>query len=221
MPVKASKYPAEYGVEPHAIMWRMVSSYTTCTYQAEDDLDVYLGASFTIGNACHFSLRKYNGHPANTCTLYLPADILDLKEVVHFVSEIVSALSIPGYAIAWRRGMQFEYGKLDRPANDRLRESEARILALKIACQQPDRYATTEFIKNSIPDYFPLSHIDLRPSGPRYPEPHWEQIVRNVISHKSNPLGPFELGYATRTDDGLQVTDFGADYLKSIGFFCD
>lgn len=221
MPIKASKYPAEYGVESHAIMWRVVSSYTTCTYEGEDDLDFYEGASFTIGNSCQFSLRRYNGHPQNTCTLYLPSDIKDVREVMFFVGEIISGFSIPGYAIAWRRGVRFEYGKLDRPLNDRLRESEARILALKIASLQPDRYATTEFIKNSVPDYFPLSPIDLRPSGPRYPEPHWEQIVRNVISHKSNPLGPFELGYAVRTDDGLQVTNAGVDYLKSIGFLCD
>jgi len=216
MPIKVSRYPSEYSVEPHAIMWRMISSYTTCIYESEDDLDFYEGASFTMGNACQFSLRKYKGHPQNTCTLYLPSEIIDVKEIIGFVSEIVSALCIPGYAIAWRRGVRFEYGKLDRPSNDRLRESEARILALKIASQQQDRYASTEFIKNSVPKYFPLSSIDLMPSEPRYPEPHWEQIVRNVISHKSNPRGPFALGYATRTREGLQVTDAGIGYLSRL-----
>ena len=202
-------------------MWRKISSYTTCVYDAEDDLDLYVGASFTIGNECHFSLRKYNGHPKDTCTLYLPSTMVDIKNVLRSVNEIVNALAIPGYAIAWKRGMKFEYGKLDRAPNDRLREPEARILALKIAAQQPDRYATTEFIKNSIVNYYPLSDIDLIPSVPRHPEPHWEQIVRNVISHKSNPRGPFALGFAERKKDGLQVTDAGVDYLKSLGFFCD
>jgi hypothetical protein len=101
---------------------------------------------------------------------------------------------------------------------DRLREPEARILALKIAARCPDRRATTEYIKQQIPTYYPLSELDIQQSPSRKKEARWQQIVGNVVSHQKTLSGLFANGYAVRTADGLSVTGAGIDYLNSIGF---
>ena len=127
-------------------------------------------------------------------------------------------MAIPKNAVAWRRGEPIEYGNLKRPQADRLDEAEARILALKIAAQRPNRTATTTHIKREVPNYIELSEVERRKSTTRVNESMWQQIVRNVISHQDGPEGPFVKGYARRTRDGLAVTKKGMDYLNSMGF---
>lgn len=221
MGLAAKKYPSDIAVEPQAIAWRPIIEFSTCLYEGQDALDHYIGASFSYGNSFHFDIRVYREHPQDTCTFYLPIEYKSLSDIRIGIREITSHLALPGYAFAWRRGEPFEYGTLRRQENDRLRESEARILALKIAALSRDRFASTEHIKSQIPKYYPLSPRDLLPSPTRAPEPRWEQIVRNVISHRSNPHGPFEKGYAEKISDGIRVTEDGILYLKSIGFCCD
>src|SRR5216683_1835963 len=88
--------------------------------------------------------------------------------------------------------LSFEFGSLQRRDEDRLRESEARILALKIAAQCPNHTATTEYIKQQVPKYIPLSKNDLLPSHTRKREALWQQIVGNVVSHQKTLAGPFK-----------------------------
>jgi hypothetical protein len=126
---------------------------------------------------------------------------------------------IPITAVAWRRGQPFEIGTpLERPKLDRLHESEARVLVLKIASQQPKRTASTKLLKKEIPKYIALSAQDRAPSKSRAREQVWQQIVGNVISHKSARTGPFAMGFAVKTPDGIAVTREGVAYLNSIGF---
>jgi hypothetical protein len=148
----------------------------------------------------------------------LPADVKDKAEISRVIKIVIKEMVIPNSAVAWRRGDPFTYGELKRPKNDRFRESEARILALKIAAQQPNRTATTTFIKNEVPKYFQLSPSDLVKSTTRPREKMWQQIVRNVTSRDGLPSGLFGSGYALRVAGGLSVTDKGMDYLKSLGF---
>jgi hypothetical protein len=124
---------------------------------------------------------------------------------------------VPDTAIAWRRGQPFEY-VLNRPRNDRLREPEARIVALKIASLGPNRQASTTYIKEQVPRYVPLDGLDnrIQPSRPR--EMRWQQVVGNVISHQKGQNGLFNQGLALRTRNGLSVTDKGLRYLNNIGF---
>ena len=58
-------------------------------------------------------------------------------------------------------------------ARDRLREPEARILALRIAASRPNREADTSFIKDRVPDYIALTELDLQPSNTRGGEAVW------------------------------------------------
>jgi len=91
-------------------------------------------------------------------------------------------------------------------------------LALKIAAQQPNRTASTQFIKREVPRYTELSEIDRRLSPSRDNEALWQQIVGNVISHRETPAGPFKKGYATWAPNSLSVTEKGMAYLNNMGF---
>src|SRR5664279_832502 len=103
-------------------------------------------------------------------------------------------------------------------APDRLREPQARILALRIASGRPRREAATSYIKEHVPDYVTFTPLDLRPSTIRKGERMWQQIVGNVVSHKNTSVSIFNKGYAERTRDGIRVTDKGVTYLASLGF---
>ena len=103
-------------------------------------------------------------------------------------------------------------------ARDRLREPEARILALRIAASRPNREASTTYIKDHIQDYIELTNIDLKPSLTRQHEERWQQIVGNVVSHSKTSTSIFNRGYAERTDDGIRVTDLGLNHLAMLGF---
>jgi len=218
MNIRFSPYEPEFEAIPHAIFWRPISYFTTKIREEHDDLDYYSGASFVHGNDLIFDLRHYRGHPQYTSTMYLSAKLESIVDIRSITDLIIKGLEIPKMAVAWRRGVQFEHGKLSRVSIDRIRESEARIIALKIASQCKNRTATTEYIKQNALRYFDPSEIDLKPSTSRSGEQHWQQIIGNVISHRNTSKGPFKLGYATRTKDGMTVTDQGVAYLNSLGF---
>lgn len=101
---------------------------------------------------------------------------------------------------------------------DRLREAEARILALRVAAGYPNLTASTRQIKAAVPDYIEFTPEDLKPSNTRGHENMWQQIMGNVVSHKASSTSIFIKGYAVRTEDGIQVTDIGMAYLKGKGF---
>lgn len=100
---------------------------------------------------------------------------------------------------------------------NRLREPQARILCLRIASQQPNHEASTAFIKDNIEKHIELTEIDLQQSSTRPNERLWQQIVGNVVSHKSASTSIFNRGYAVRTKDGIRVTQAGLKYLAKLG----
>lgn len=218
--VTRRRYTLEGDVVPQAIFWRPLKYFSVSIIGGEDGLDVFQAACFSIGNNIQFDLRTYRRHHRFTVTLYLPNGMEDEAEISQVIKNVIKELIVPKDAVVWRRGEAFEFGHLKRPKTDRLREAEARILALKIASLRPDRTASTEEIKLEVPSYTELSARDLVQSETRPREKMWQQIVGNVISHKGSPSGLFLNGYARRTPDGLSVTDKGMDYLKSMGF-CD
>lgn len=207
----------EGDVAPHAIFWRPIRYFANYVQNDVDNLDEYQVVSFQIGNQFQFDLRSYEGHPASTVSLYTRLD-----EPEHIVPQIVNraieGLKVPTRAVAWKRGQIFQPGELSRDPLDRLREPEARLLALRIAARHRDNYASTRQLLNEVPNLYPLSQIDLEDSKTRVNEQRWQQIVRNVISHKDSPLSPFQLGYAIREGDGLSVTEEGLRLLESIGY---
>jgi hypothetical protein len=205
-------------VLPQAIFWRPLPYFATTYIENADGLDSFRVITFIIDNGLSFDLRTYRGHPHQTVTVYLPFGMQNLKEIVPAIESVIAETALPKIAVAWRRGWEFEFGSLKRQDADRLREPEARILALKIAARRAGRRATTEYIKQEVPNYYPLSEIDLQRSPSRKNEARWQQIVGNVVSHQQSGSSLFAKGYAIRIPDGLQVTQRGVDYLNSIGF---
>lgn len=217
--VEHLQYQPDYDIVPQAIFWRPLRYFTTAIRHGEDNLDAFDAASFIIGNWPRFDLRTYEGHPAFTVTLYLPFSVEDLEEIKQAIARVVDEMSIPLQAVAWRRGQQYRFGHLERPLKDRIREKEARVLLLKIAAKCPNHTATTELIKDNVPDYVELSEIDQQPYDSRQSEPRWRQIVGNVVSHASTATkGPFLMGYAYLENGRITVTDAGLAYLNNMGF---
>ncbi len=206
-------------VTPQAIFWRDIECFALAPDSAEDELDAYLVASFIIGNAVTFDLRHYDGHPKATATVYLPSATSEAGEIEGALRQVVAGLRVPETGIAWMRGENYQFGHLHRRNDDRLREAEARILALKIAAECKDYTASTEYIKRRVPELVPLTDKDLEQSASRPREKLWQQIVGNVISHKPGNRSIFNQGLAERTSNGLKVTDDGIVYLNNIGFF--
>jgi hypothetical protein len=222
MTVRILNYEPDIDVVPHAIIWRPLRYFTLIVREGQDDLDKYQGASFLIGNDIQFYIRVYQGHihAKVTVTLYLLEDIKDEKHASEIVFSIIKEMAIPVSAIAWKRGQKFQFGKLERSSQDRLREREARVLILKIAASQPGRSATIDKLREEIPKYFDLSAADKLRSSSRKNEAVWQIIVRNTMSsHRKGEQSIFGQGLAEKTPGGLKVTSLGMDYLNSIGFF--
>ena len=221
MTVRALKYEPDSDVGPQAIIWRSLRYCTLVIREGQDDLDKYSGASFTIGNDITFDLRVYQGHihAGVTVTLYLPDDVRNEQRVSDIVSLVIKEMAIPVTAVAWQRGQEFQFGKLERSPRDRLGEPEARILVLKIAASQPGRAATIDKLREEVPKFFDLSATDRTRSPSRPNEALWEIVVRNTTSsHRAGPKSIFARGWAEKIPDGLKVTRSGMDYLSSIGF---
>jgi hypothetical protein len=212
--VTVCSYAHEFEAAPHAIFWRPLAYFTMHPRKDADDLDEFDGASFLIGNEITFDLRKYAGHPDFTVSVYLPMEIENKAEIDGILDLIVEEFALPKSAVGWRRGWDFKSGTVVRDPSDRLLEREAKILFLKIAALQPKCKVTTTFVKNEVKRFYPLSSADRKPSRSRGREQLWQQIVGNVIVHKS----PFNQGLAARSSDGLQLKEKGLVYLKSIGF---
>jgi hypothetical protein len=100
----------------------------------------------------------------------------------------------------------------------KLREPEARILALRIAATFPGGEVSTTKIKELVPEYRELSPADLMPSTPRSNEKMWQQIVGNVVSHQTSSTSLFNQGLAERMDDGIRITEKGREYLKKLSY---
>ena len=205
-------------VIPQAILWRTIYCFALQPDRCEDELDQFDSASFTIGNQISFDLRHYDGHPESTVTIYLPLKTPPEGDITAAVDVVLSGLEVPDSGVAWKRGEPFEFGRLPRRHEDRLRESEARLLALKIAAECKNFEASTTYIKERIPEIVPLTAKDLEQSQSRPREKLWQQIVGNVISHSGSSRSIFARGYANRTKNGIKVTTRGVNYLKSVGF---
>ncbi len=216
--VQRQAVPCLADVIPQAILWRTIYCFALEPDHCEDELDNFESASFTIGNQISFDLRHYDGHPDSTVTVYLPMETRAEDEISEAVDLVLSGLEVPETGVAWRRGEDYEFGELPRRREDRLRESEARLLALKIAAECKNFEASTSYIKKRIPEIVPLTDKDLEQSKSRPREKLWQQIVGNVISHSGTSRSIFARGYAMRTNDGIRVTKSGVDYLKSVGF---
>jgi hypothetical protein len=212
--IEISKRAVDHEAVPQAIFWRPLKYFSLEHRHESDDLDNFSFICYTIGNECNLEVRSYRGHNRHTTTLFLARDRDDQAAVDRAVDLVIQHLKIPRTAVAWRRGMPFEFGVLERNPSDRLVEGEATQLVLKIASQCKDWSAKTSFLKNSIHEYYETTEEDRKVSPSRAPELLWRQIVGNVISHKTL----FKRELAEPIPRGLRLLPKALVYLKSVGF---
>ncbi|MHB1220257.1 MAG: hypothetical protein ACYC1L_18890 [Alphaproteobacteria bacterium] len=102
----------------------------------------------------------------------------------------------------------------------KLKEPEARVLALQIAASFPNHQASTADVKKLVPKYREFSEEDLLPSKTRQNETMWQQIIGNATaSHNKSATSLYTRGLAVRTRDGLRVTEKGLAFLKAKGLY--
>lgn len=203
-------------LSPQAVFSRPIFFFTLSFTKGDDDLDLYEGADFCLNNDTLFCLRHYSGHPPRTVTLYLDS-LLRPTEIKSISDLIITGFHLPLRAVRWRRGEPYEFGTL-RPEADRLREAEARDIALKIAASLPNCEASSKYIKERAAEYVHLTAKDLEPAPSRPREKKWQQVVGNVVSHSKSAASIFSKGYAERTEDGIRLTNHGINYLNDMGY---
>ena len=68
-----------------------------------DDFDLYEGIGIILDGRQKFALMHYQGHPANTFTIYLPHGIRDVGRITKMISRITEELKISKSLIEWQR----------------------------------------------------------------------------------------------------------------------
>jgi hypothetical protein len=71
--------------------------------QGHDDFDDYVGAAFALNGNTPFAIKRYQGHPRDTVTLYLPQEIRKLEDITALIATILSELDLDKAALSWQR----------------------------------------------------------------------------------------------------------------------
>lgn len=95
-------------------------------------------------------------------------------------------------------------------ANGRSSEEEISEAVLRILAGRPNGEATIEYLKRRVPSVISLTDGDRQQSVTRPNEELWEQLVRNIVSHKATEGNYIAEGYLTAPSRGrLRITDAG------------
>jgi hypothetical protein len=98
------------------------------------------------------------------------------------------------------------------------RSSEAEIseAVLKVLAEMPNGEATTSQIVKRVPFKINLTQDDLVGSETRQHEAVWEQIVRNIVSHKKSEGNSIAEGLVNVPSRGkMRITDAGRLHVKN------
>lgn len=95
-------------------------------------------------------------------------------------------------------------------AGARTTEVEISEAVLQILAGRPNGEATLAHIKSQIPSFVSLTAGDREQSVTRPNEELWEQLVRNIVSHKAIEGNYIAQGYLNAPSRGkLRITDAG------------
>jgi hypothetical protein len=103
-------------------------------------------------------------------------------------------------------------------AGTRTSEQEISVAVLRICADSPDGEETTAQLKRMVPDYINLTPDDLARSPTRPNEAVWEQIVRNIVSHRKTEGNIICEGYAEHRPGAIRITNAGRLHLKHMGY---
>jgi hypothetical protein len=135
---------------------------------------------------------------------------LPIDDFQAFVS-VVESFGLERELIIGSRATDFPSG------GHRTSELTMRIAALQVAASKPHGKATTSELKKEVAKYLILTPKDLLPSQTRPNEAMYQQIVGNIVSHRGSKNNIFARGWATYTGDGIQITEAGRHYLRTLG----
>lgn len=209
--------PSGDQIAPRAIFARPIEYFTTTPKEFEDGAGPFRGEFFRQGNGIYFEIRAYLSHPKGTVTLYLEL-ALDENEIFPVIKQVTEIFDLPWNAVLWHFGEELDALRPLIEDQSRLREEEARLLALKIAAASQNLTAAMKDIRAGVERLYPLSPADRQPSPTRPSEQLWQQILRNVVSHRGSNRSIFARGFAEKVGSGIRITRAGLDHLKRSGF---
>ena len=100
---------------------------------------------------------------------------------------------------------------------ERTTEYEMSLAVLRYLRRPPQGEASQEELRAVVPHYIDLTDGDMEASPTRPGEQRWEQIVRNIQSHKDNPNNFINLGYLERVPGGgLRMTPAGYEFISEF-----
>jgi hypothetical protein len=102
--------------------------------------------------------------------------------------------------------------------DNRTSEQEISVAVLRICADAPDGKAKIASLKKQIPDYINLTADDLAGSPTRPNEAVWEQIVRNIVSHRKVPGNVIAEGFAEHSPGSITITQAGRLHLNHMGY---
>lgn len=102
--------------------------------------------------------------------------------------------------------------------DNRTSEPEIAIAVLRICADAPGGEATIADLKRLVPDYINLTADDRVQSQTRPNEEVWEQIVRNIVSHRTAEGNIIAEGFAEHVHGGIRIADAGRNHLKRLGY---
>lgn len=209
--------PSGDQIAPRAIFARPIEYFSPNPKSLEDGAEPFQGEFFREGNGIYFEIRAYLSHPKGTVTLYLQL-ALDDSEIYPAIKQVAEIFELPWTAVMWHFGESLSALRPLIEDQSRLREKEARMLALKIAASSKNLTADMQDIRAGVEKLYPLSPADRVPSPTRPAEQLWQQILRNVVSHRGSTKSIFARGLAEKVGTGIRITTAGLDHLKKSGF---
>jgi hypothetical protein len=100
---------------------------------------------------------------------------------------------------------------------NRTGEAEMSKAVLRILASCANGEATTLQLKKQIPTEIKLTAGDCQQSDTRENEQLWEQILRNIVSHKKTEGNIIAEGFANSPSRGkLRITDVGRLHVKNM-----
>ena len=99
----------------------------------------------------------------------------------------------------------------------RTTEYDMSVAVLRYLRHQPYGEASQQELRAAIPHYIELTDGDMEDSLTRPGEQLWEQIIRNIQSHKASPNNFINLGYLEHVrGGGLRITPEGRELISKL-----
>jgi hypothetical protein len=98
----------------------------------------------------------------------------------------------------------------------RTSETDISLAVMRICAASEDGIASFFEIRKALPRFVKLSPQDPRKSESRKGEAMWEQVVRNIVSHRTVPGNIVAEGYVVPLPGSLKITEKGLSYLSRL-----